>query len=795
MPSAKVFTAILAAMAVPMANAGNCKPKPVTTTDVALPGVTTSGTVTVITSGTETGTPTTETSAATTTEAACSKYTPYELQPADCGKKGVAPNCGDKIIGTPSTCVDWTECGNTCGKTLGCKSFSVKGRTCTLYKTVVGELGWTASEGAGSSEFYDLELCFTCAEESSATSGTDTATGVQTTETAAGTETTDTAVVQTTNTATVGQTTETVVGTETTETAAGTETTETAAGTETTDTAVGVQTTDTATGVQTTETAAGTETTDTATGVQTTETAAGTETTDTATGVQTTETAAGTETTDTATAGQTTETAAGTETTEAAVTTTEAASTTVAGCTAAYTTVDSAPVESCAVMGRSDGSPIEMYRDIDSADECATKCADYVNEENAGEVCNTFSYQVESGSCQLYADSLYELNVDDSECEEGSICPADSSFYELHACYAKCDGYVVPTTTEAGTTEATGTTDAAVTTTDAATTTEAGTTEEAAGTTTEAAATTDAAVTTTEAGTTDAAVTTTDAAITTEAGTTEAAAGTTTEEAAGTTTDAAVTTTEAAGTTNAAVTTTEAGTTEEAAGTTTEAAATTDAAATTTEAGTTTEAAPVCTNYIPKPDRPSTCGQQGKVSCRSSQKLGQPTWAASADKCGKICGTTEGCKTFSFKYNGSKCQLYSAALDQLTFTPCNTGVKFYDLEKCYTCQNEVTPPPPATCSKYVSDPNCSSNTYCGTRGSICEEVLIPNVGDASCLENCAKSCIEYGAECVYFSYKPTTPWGSAKCKLYKSGKIIKNKNSIIKFYQQPCFKCQNPPAL
>ncbi|QPC73417.1 hypothetical protein HYE68_004169 [Fusarium pseudograminearum] len=395
MPSAKVFTAILAAMAVPMANAGNCKPKPVTTTDVALPGVTASGTVTAITSGTETGTPTTETSAATTTEAACSKYTPYELQPADCGKKGVAPNCGDKIIGTPSTCVDWTECGNTCGKTLGCKSFSVKGRTCTLYKTVVGELGWTASEGAGSSEFYDLELCFTCAED---------------------------------------------------------------------------------------------------------------------------------------------------------------------------------------------------------ADECATKCADYVNEENAGEVCNTFSYQVESGLCQLYADSL-------------------------------------------------------------------------------------------------------------------------------------------------------------------------------------------------------TCGQQGKVSCRSSQKLGQPVWTASADKCGKICGTTEGCKTFSFKYNGSKCQLYSAALDQLTFTPCNTGVKFYDLEKCYTCQNEVTPPPPATCSKYVSDPNCSSNTYCGTRGSICEEVLIPNVGDASCLENCAKSCIEYGAECVYFSYKPTTPWGSAKCKLYKSGKIIKNKNSIIKFYQQPCFKCQNPPAL
>ncbi|PCD40929.1 hypothetical protein FGRA07_02200 [Fusarium graminearum] len=339
MPSTKVFTAILAAMAVPMANAGNCKPKPITTTDVVLPGVTTSGTVTAITSGTETGTPTTETSAATTTEAACSKYTPYELQPADCGKKGVAPNCGDKIIGTPSTCVDWTECGNTCGKTLGCKSFSVKGRTCTL--------------------------------------------------------------------------------------------------------------------------------------------------------------------------------------------------------------------------------------DIDSADECATKCADFVNEENAGEVCNTFSYQ----------------------------------------------------------------------------------------------------------------------------------------------------------------------------------------------------------------------------------KLGQPVWTASADKCGKICGTTEGCKTFSFTYNGSKCQLYSAALDQLTFTPCNTGVKFYDLEKCYSCQNEVTPTPPATCSKYVSDPNCSSNTYCGTRGSICEEVLIPNVGDASCLENCAKSCIEYGAECVYFSYKPTTPWGSAKCKLYKSGKIIKNKNSIIKFYQQPCFKCQNPPAL
>ncbi|KPA44700.1 hypothetical protein FLAG1_02437 [Fusarium langsethiae] len=545
MPSTKVFTAFLAALAMGTANAGNCKPKPVTTTDVALPGVTTSGTVTAITSGIETGTATTETSAATTTEAACSKYTPYELQPADCGKKGIAPNCADKVIGTPSTCVDWTECGNTCGKTLGCKSFSVKGRTCTLYKTVVDELGWTASEGAGSSEFYDLELCFTCAEESSATSGT-----------------------------------------------------ETAAGTQTTETATGVQTTETAAGAQTTETAAGTETTETAAGTQTTETAAGTETT---------------------------ETAAGTQTTDAAVTTTEAASTTADSCTAAYTTVDSAPTESCAVQGRSDASPVAMYRDAENADECAAKCADYVSEENADEVCNSFSYQDDSSSCELYAASVYDLNVDDSECEEGSICQADSSFYDLNACYA------------------------------------------------------------------------------------------------------------------------------------------------------------------------NTCGKQGKVSCRSSQKLGQPVWAANADKCGKICGTTEGCKTFSFTYNGSKCQLYSAALDQLTFTPCNTGVKFYDLETCYTCQNEVTPP--ATCSKYVADfGSCGSNTHCGTRGSICEEVLIPNVGDASCLENCAKSCINFGAECVYFSYKPATPWGNAKCKLYKSGKIIKNKNSIIKFYQQPCFKCQTPRA-
>ncbi|KAG4291258.1 hypothetical protein FPRO06_03144 [Fusarium proliferatum] len=206
-------------------------------------------------------------------------------------------------------------------------------------------------------------------------------------------------------------------------------------------------------------------------------------------------------------------------------------------------------------------------------------------------------------------------------------------------------------------------------------------------------------------------------------------------------------------------------------------------------------AAPVCTNYIPLPNAPSTCGKQGKVSCRSTQKLGQATSVTDVNACGKLCGTTLTCKTFSytpkFRSTGGYCQLYSAPLAQLSFTPCNTGVKFYDLDTCYTCSNTPTPTPPATCSKYVpAFEKCAKDTHCGTRGEICQEEKINVVGDASCLENCAKSCIDYGKECKYFSYQPAFYNSAAKCTLYKSGKINKKSTSWVKFYEQDCFKCQ-----
>jgi hypothetical protein len=307
----------------------------------------------------------------------------------------------------------------------------------------------------------------------------------------------------------------------------------------------------------------------------------------------------------------------------------------------------------------------------------------------------------------------------------------ESEFYEFEVCYAGC-GQATTTTEAAG---ATTTTEAGVETT-ATTTTEAG---EGSTTTTEAAV---ASTTTAEAGV--ASTTTTEAASTTEAPTT----------------------------------------------TTTEAQSTT-----TTEAPTTTTEAPVCTNYIPLPNAPSTCGKQGKVSCRSAQKLGQTTSVTDVNACGKLCGTTLTCKTFSyspkFRSTGGYCQLYSAPLSQLSFRACNTGVKFYDLDTCYTCSNTPTPTPPATCSKYVpAFEKCAKDTHCGTRGEICQEEKINVAGDASCLENCAKSCIQYGKDCKYFSYQPEFYGTPAKCKLYKSGKITKKSTSWVKFYEQDCFKCQ-----
>ncbi|KAF5618544.1 hypothetical protein F52700_12064 [Fusarium sp. NRRL 52700] len=896
MPSSKVFAAILAALAV--ADASPCKPKPVTTSGSTAAVVTTSGSTNILSS-----TATTETAATTTTGAACSHYTPYtEIVPADCGMTGVAPNCADKVIGSPITVADYAECGNTCGMTVGCKSFSIKGSSCTLYNAPVSSLGYTFNEGSDASHFYDLDLCFGCGEGTT-TSGTETATASQTTGTETETSATGSAT-ETTGTGSAGTTTATNSETETLATGSETGTT-TATDSET----------------ETSGTAHATGTTDTETS---------------ATGSQTETTTA---------PGATTETSA-TETLTANTDTTTAAATTTtsAGCTA-YTQVANPPYINCNVRGSASGggasSQLASYSNTASANDCALKCANYHDAANPNDKCLSFSLDG-SNTCRVYNVAVSNLGIDRSGLPQWE-------FNELDACYS-CDEGGATTTTTAGvdttattetgsetgtTTEAAGstttteagsgttTTAAGVDTTTAETGSETGTTttEAGAGTTTTTAAGVDTtATTTTEAGvessTTEAASTTTDsvctgytpvpnppvancavkgksnedslgnnpgysaddcaakcsqvsgcksfaykassntctfwgltvsqlqinscasaeesefydfeicyagcaqATTTTEAGvettattTTEAGEGstTTTEAAVASTTtteagEASTTTTEAgaASTTTteageASTTTTEAGvaptTTTEAASTTEAPTTTTTEAQSTTEAPTTTTEAPVCTNYIPLPNAPSTCGKQGKVSCRSTQKLGQATSVTDVNACGKLCGTTLTCKTFSytpkFRSTGGYCQLYSAPLSQLSFTPCNTGVKFYDLDTCYTCSNTPTPTPPATCSKYVpAFEKCAKDTHCGTSGEICQEEKINVVGDASCLENCAKSCIDYGKDCKYFSYQAAFSNSAAKCTLYKSGKITKKSTSWVKFYEQDCFKCQ-----
>ncbi|KAF5543608.1 hypothetical protein FMEXI_6935 [Fusarium mexicanum] len=1049
MPCSKVFAAILAALVV--ADASPCKPKPVTTSGSTAAVVTTSGSTDILSS-----TATTETAATTTTEAACSHYTPYtEIVPADCGMTGVAPNCADKVIGSPITVTDYAECGNTCGMTVGCKSFSIKDTSCTLYNAPVSSLGYTFNEGSDASHFYDLDLCFGCGEGTT-TSGTETATGSQTT----GTETETSATGSETETSATGSATETsATGSETgTTTATGseTETSGTAHATGTTDTetsATGSQTeTTTAPGDATTETSA-TETltanTDTTTAAATTTTSAGCTAytqvanppyyncnvrgsasgassfiasydntastndcalkcanyhdaanpndkclsfgldgsntcyvynvhvsglginrsgipswnfndldacyscdeggaTTTTAGVDTTTTETGSETgTTTEAAGSTTTTEAGsdTTTTTAAVesSTTEAATTTTStGCTA-YTQVANPPAANCAVRGAPQGLSA-FFNNLEgignsNVEDCARRCGVYHDDTKPNDKCVSFGLD-ESNTCYLYKVPVSSLNVD------ATSTPV-LEFYDFEACYS-CDESGVTTTAESGTTtteagSGTTTTAAGIDTTttetgsETGTTTEGGagsttTTEAGSDTTTTAASvdttTTEAGTTTTEAGsstttteagvessTTEAASTTTDSVCTgytpvpnppaancavkgksnkdslgdasgysanecatkcsetmycksfaykastntctfwgltvsqlqinscasaeesefydfeicyagcgqatttteavgstttTEAGV-ETTATTTTEAGEGstTTTEAAVastTTTEAAeGSTTtteagaASTTTTEAGvastTTTEAASTTEAPTTTTTEAQSTTEAPTTTTEAPVCTNYIPLPNAPSTCGKQGKVSCRSTQKLGQATSVTDVNACGKLCGTTLTCKTFSytpkFRSTGGYCQLYSSPLAQLSFTPCNTGVKFYDLDTCYTCSNTPTPTPPATCSKYVpAFEKCAKDTHCGTSGEICQEVKINVAGDASCLENCAKSCIDYGKDCKYFSYQSAFGNSAAKCTLYKSGKITQKSSSWVKFYEQDCFKCQ-----
>ncbi|KAG5655465.1 hypothetical protein KAF25_000714 [Fusarium avenaceum] len=976
MPSTKVFAAVLAALAMPMVNAGPCKPvKPVTTSGSTDAIITTTG---LTTGGTEAATGTTEIVATTTAAAACTHFTPLVPQPADCGKKGYPTTSEGKTIGQPVTAETSAECGNKCGMTVGCKSFSHIATTCNLFTVPVSELGFVASQQSMTALFYDLENCFGCGDEPGATSATSAA------ETATGSETSATGY-ETPVTGSATSDVETGTGSETATSAANTATSGVETATSGAETATSGANTATS-GVETATSGGETATSGMETATSGAETATGTETATSGAETATTgaETAtSGTETSATSEAQVDTTTATAAGTTDTAVTTTAAATTTTDAACTAYTLVPNAPAANCAKKGKAVSPQVIQTETVEDLDACSLKCGNYINDLFTTVVCRSFSFKASTNACTLYTAKISDMNI-------VSCSVADEEdFYDFDVCYSCQEGGA--STTEAATTTAqsaattveTGaaTTTAAGTTTaaesDSATTTAAGTTTtEAAsviatttsidaGVSTTAAATTTAesdSVTTTAAATAttdascaaytkvpnapaancgivgvtsnndgvasidqgstanadecalkcanyvdkdypdlhcisfswgdfssgctlynaplsqmniinapnplfketfydfgvcyscndDSTATTTsvDAGISTSAAdttTAESVGTTTTAEAAGTTTtaesvseaatttsvdagistsaadtttaaestgtttvaesvgttttaEAASTTTTDAGVSTTAAETTTAQSTTEGVTTTTEGITTTTEAATTTAEPTTTTAAPVCTNYIVKPNAPSSCGKQGKVSCRSNQKLGQPSTSESSAACGKTCGNTDGCKAFSWTYklrSQSTCQLYSAPLSELSFTPCNTGTKFYDLDTCFTCSNTPTPNPPttnppATCSKYVPTfETCSKDTHCGTRGEICNETRIYTTVDSSCLENCAKSCIQYGTDCKYFSYKAADMFGAAQCKLYKAGKITYKSYSSTKFYEQKCFKCKD----
>jgi hypothetical protein len=710
--------------------------------------------------------------------------------------------------------------------TVGCKSFSHIATTCSLFKVPVSELGFVESQQSMTALFYDLENCFGCGDEPGATSATSAA------ETGTGSETATSAV----NTATSGVETATS-GAETATSGDNTAT----SGVETATAGIETATSGAETATSGSETATSGVNTATS-GSETATSGAETATSGTETATSGTKTAAtGSPTETSATSGAqadtTTATAAGI--TDTAVTTTAAATTTTDAACTAYTLVPNAPATNCAKKGKAITPQIIQTETVEDLDACSLKCGNYVNDLLPSVVCRSFSFKASTNSCTLYKVKISDMNVVSCSITD------EQDFYDFDVCYSCQEGgastteAATTTAQSAATTETAGTTTvetgAATTETGSgfATTTVAGTTTAAesdsatttaAGTaTTEAASQTatttsvDAGVSTTIAGTTTAAESTGTTTAAESTGTTTAAesTGTTTAaESTGTTTAAesvgTTTTAEAAGTTttaDAGVSTTAAETTT--AQSTTEGITTTTEAATTTAEPTTTTAAPVCTNYIIKPNAPSSCGKQGKVSCRSNQKLGQPSTSESSAACGKTCGNTDGCKAFSWTYklrSQSTCQLYSAPLSELSFTPCNTGTKFYDLDTCFTCSNTPTPNPPtpnpptpnppATCSKYVPTfETCSKDTHCGTRGEICNETRIYTTVDNSCLENCAKSCIQYGAECKYFSYKAADMFGAAKCKLYKAGKITYKSYSSTKFYEQKCFKCKETRAV
>ncbi|KAF4469814.1 hypothetical protein FALBO_3254 [Fusarium albosuccineum] len=501
MPSVKVFAAVLAAMALPIASAGPCKPKTSTTLGSTTSGTET-GTETSATTGTtdisvsttatgtdtETGTQTTTTDASSTTEA-CAYYTPISPVPVTCGQAGHALDCLNKIINTDVKVTTSADCGNLCGRTAGCVSFSFKpvpqgsDSQCTLYSASLNDINFMPNADLPVVEnFYNLEDCFTCGHETS------------TTET----------------------------GASSTETGTTTGSTETETGSTTTGTETGSTSTETGT---TSETASSTETGSTSTETGSTSTETGTTTTET---------------------GFTTET-----------TTTAATTTTTEACTS-YTPVVEPPA-SCGKHGTIDPLDGETHKQgfsigaIDAAD-CGNKCG------NDGG-CKSFAFEASSvtgdlGSCQFYDLPLSELNFQESEISL-------MQFYDLYDCFSCAEGSSTTTTTGTESSTETTTATAESTTTTGTTETTAATSSETSATSTETSATSTETTTATSTETTTATSTETTASSTeTSASSTETTTtmtsttetySTTTEVSTTTEASTTTTTTEAATTTSAAV--------------------------------------------------------------------------------------------------------------------------------------------------------------------------------------------------------------------------------------------------
>ncbi|KAM0424220.1 hypothetical protein ACHAPT_010592 [Fusarium lateritium] len=540
MPSAKVFTAVLAALAVPLAGASPCRPKSTTsivastetasssttgkatdTTATSTNSVATSSTtgISVSVSTTETQSSSTESqssntetqpsssetqssstisaSASTTSSGACTYYTPLEPAPEDCGNNGFADSTeGVTIIGD-NTAYTVKDCGNLCGKTLGCVSFSfndyaIDSSPCTLYTVPREQLGFYGDDSEGSQKFYDLLNCFGCGHEtaSSTTASSSTESASQSssetvsssTETASSSTVTVSSSTETASSSTVTASSSTETASSSTETAssstqtASSSTESASSSTETASSSTESASSSTVTASSSTETASSsTESASSSTASSSTETASSstetassstatvssstetasssTETASSSTVTSASTTASSTASTETTTASSTASTASSTVSTAsstmtttfssstiASTSTTATASTTTSEACVAYTPITPAPA-GCGAYGTVPvscenhwiGLAFEAEDDVTCGKECLAK-----------DGCKSYSYDSFTTLCQLYDASLSDL--------EFKPCNYQTpKYWDIEKCYA-CAPEAPTTTTSASTT-------------------------------------------------------------------------------------------------------------------------------------------------------------------------------------------------------------------------------------------------------------------------------------------------------------------------------------------------------